>query len=128
MVGVPGKSKGCSTCRRRKKGVCSLLPTSQSIADAASVTRDARSVDNASPVDTPVEVMNEREPLSFTRPVGRSNEPSLSHMLSCQPLACFDHWKTPQSAMIAEASSGTSMSLTATVWPRMTSVSTGARL
>ena len=29
MVGVPGRSKGCKTCRRRKKGVRTLFNSSK---------------------------------------------------------------------------------------------------
>ena len=72
MVGVPGKSKGCSTCRRRKKGV-RLTSSHAASANSESVTRNAPSADNVLVVDMNVEAMLENEPSSSTLPAGLLN-------------------------------------------------------
>ena len=65
MVGVPGKSKGCNTCRRRKKGV-RHTSSHVALANFESVISYAPSVDSVPMVDMNVEAMLENESSSST--------------------------------------------------------------
>ena len=72
MVGVPGKSKGCSTCRKRKKGVSVKeeifwgLSTVDSDLEL-SVTSNVRAAASACGVAIPVVVISAISPLFITQ-------------------------------------------------------------
>ena len=71
MVGVPGKSKGCSTCRKRKKGVSLeeifLGLTSVDSNLYLSVTSNVRVAASACGVVIPVVVISAISPLFTTQ-------------------------------------------------------------
>ena len=97
MVGVPGKSKGCSTCRRRKKGVSPAASTGKYLPPTAtrllpfdplgpclltrsvssSVIKNVRFAVSVPRADTSAEVTTETERSSSTQPARTSRLPYL---------------------------------------------------